>query len=116
MSSDGRSRRRELVEEAYNLQVKAGLMASRIPFGYSCTVTFDPSVSSPCNLLVRYRDALFFFFFKFTLLYSPIKLTHTTERSAKWRIRTRLGDFGPPYLAHFPVSQFPAQPNRFART
>jgi hypothetical protein len=34
MSSDGRSRRRELVEEAYNLQVKAGLMASRIPFGY----------------------------------------------------------------------------------
>jgi hypothetical protein len=31
MNSDGRSRRRELVEEAYNLQVKAGLMASRIP-------------------------------------------------------------------------------------
>jgi hypothetical protein len=30
MISDGRSRRRELVEEAYNLQVKAGLMASRI--------------------------------------------------------------------------------------
>ena len=27
MSSDGRSRRRELVEEAYQLQVKAGLMA-----------------------------------------------------------------------------------------
>jgi hypothetical protein len=26
MNSDGRSRRRELVEEAYNLQVKAGLM------------------------------------------------------------------------------------------
>ena len=38
MSSDGRSRRRKLVEEAYNLQVKAGLMASRIPFGYSTTV------------------------------------------------------------------------------
>jgi hypothetical protein len=34
MNSDGRSRRRELVEEAYNLQVKAGLMASRIPFRY----------------------------------------------------------------------------------
>lgn len=32
MSSDGRSRRRELVEEAYDLQVKAGLMASRFPF------------------------------------------------------------------------------------
>jgi len=30
MNSDGRSRRRELVEEAYNLQVKAGLMARRI--------------------------------------------------------------------------------------
>ena len=28
MNSDGRSRRRELVEEAYDLQVKAGLMAS----------------------------------------------------------------------------------------
>jgi len=28
MSSDGRSRRRELVEEAYNLQVKAGLMSA----------------------------------------------------------------------------------------
>jgi hypothetical protein len=39
MSSDGRSRRRELVEEAYSLQVKAGLMASRIPFrldNYDC--------------------------------------------------------------------------------
>jgi hypothetical protein len=34
MNSDGRSRRRELVEEAYNLQVKAGLMASRLPFRY----------------------------------------------------------------------------------
>jgi hypothetical protein len=32
MSSDGRSRRREMVEEAYKLQVKAGLMARRIPF------------------------------------------------------------------------------------
>ena len=31
MSSDGRSRRRELVEEAYQLQVKAGLMARHIP-------------------------------------------------------------------------------------
>lgn len=31
MSSDGRSRRRELVEEAYRLQVKAGLMARHIP-------------------------------------------------------------------------------------
>jgi hypothetical protein len=31
MSSVGRSRRRELVEEAYKLQVKAGLMASHIP-------------------------------------------------------------------------------------
>lgn len=55
MSSDGRSRRRQLVEEAYNLQVKAGLMASRIPFGYSTystTVDVDPlppplSVRSP---------------------------------------------------------------------
>ncbi|KAI0254322.1 hypothetical protein BJV78DRAFT_1186955 [Lactifluus subvellereus] len=28
MSSDGRSRRRELVDEAYNLQVKAGLMGA----------------------------------------------------------------------------------------
>jgi len=28
MNSDGRSRRRELVEEAYNLQVKAGLMGA----------------------------------------------------------------------------------------
>lgn len=35
MSSDGRSRRRELVEEAYNLQVKAGLMASRTSFWIS---------------------------------------------------------------------------------
>lgn len=32
MNSGGRSRRRELVEEAYNLQVKAGLMASRNSF------------------------------------------------------------------------------------
>jgi hypothetical protein len=30
MSSEGRSRRRELVEEAYKLQMKAGLMARRI--------------------------------------------------------------------------------------
>jgi len=28
MSSDGRSRRRELVDEAYNLQVKAGMMGA----------------------------------------------------------------------------------------
>lgn len=34
MNSGGRSRRRELVEEAYNLQVKAGLMASRIHFPF----------------------------------------------------------------------------------
>lgn len=40
MNSDGRSRRRELVEEAHNLQVKAGLMASRIPF-----VAYHPSLS-----------------------------------------------------------------------
>jgi hypothetical protein len=63
MSSDGRSRRRKLVEEAYNLQVKAGLMASRIPFGYSTTVLrlLIPSLPlSLCDLFIRYRDALFF--------------------------------------------------------
>jgi hypothetical protein len=31
MSPDGRSRRRELVDEAYNLQVKAGLMVRSHP-------------------------------------------------------------------------------------
>lgn len=47
MSSDGRSRRRELVEEAYNLQVKAGLMASRIPFWILQYYDFvDPSLFS----------------------------------------------------------------------
>lgn len=34
MSYDGRSRRRELVDEAYNLQVKAGLMARHAPFNF----------------------------------------------------------------------------------
>ena len=68
MSSDGRSRRRELVEEAYNLQVKAGLMASRIafPFGY-----FDPSLSLslllPLSVLVA--DTSF---------YTLSQLTHMT--------------------------------------
>ncbi len=32
MKPDGRARRRELVDEAYNLQVKAGMMARRTPF------------------------------------------------------------------------------------
>ena len=41
MISDGRSRRRELVEEAYNLQVKAGLMASLIfLLAYPISTTF----------------------------------------------------------------------------
>jgi hypothetical protein len=32
MNAGGRARRRELVDEAYNLQVKAGMMARRMPF------------------------------------------------------------------------------------
>ena len=31
MNAGGRARRRELVDEAYNLQVKAGIMARRTP-------------------------------------------------------------------------------------
>ncbi|KAH9062106.1 hypothetical protein EDB87DRAFT_367021 [Lactarius vividus] len=34
MNADGRARRRELVNEAYNLQVKAGIMARHTPFEY----------------------------------------------------------------------------------
>jgi hypothetical protein len=32
MNAGGRARRRELVDEAYNLQVKAGMMARRTHF------------------------------------------------------------------------------------
>ena len=95
MGSDGRSRRRDMVEEAYNIQVKAGLMASRIPFWIAVPLLrlfvdpFPPSLSlTLCGVL-----------------YNPIKPTRT-ERSAIWCIRTRLGDFRPPYMAHFPVSSF----------
>ena len=35
MSAGGRARRRQLADEAYDLQVKAGLMARRTPFEYS---------------------------------------------------------------------------------
>ena len=41
MSPDGRSRRRDMVEEAYNLQVKAGLMASLIPFWMILYYSYD---------------------------------------------------------------------------
>jgi hypothetical protein len=52
MNSDGRSRRRELVEEAYHLQVKAGLMASRHSkffffFGYDILVLLIPPSLAP---------------------------------------------------------------------
>ena len=40
MSAEGRSRRRELVEEAYNLQVKAGLIVSHTP-----TTPLPPSLA-----------------------------------------------------------------------
>jgi hypothetical protein len=81
MSSDGRSRRRELVEEAYNLQVKAGLMARPIPFGCARTV-----------LSTIYRDYLSF------------HVNPRTGRGAIRRIWFRLCDFRAPYLACFQVS------------
>ncbi len=43
MSSEGRSRRREMVEEAYKLQVKAGLMAS------PTFLQFDPTGRRKCR-------------------------------------------------------------------
>ena len=105
MSSDGRSRRRELVEEAYNLQVKAGLMASRMHYIPFWIFWFLPCLSPSSSLSLSMRS--FFLVRYLTLLYTFSQLTHMTrhtERSAIWRIWTRLGDFRPSYLAHFPVS------------
>ena len=48
MSSGGRSRRRELVEEAYDLQVKAGLMASRIHFPFQSSLSLSSLVHCVC--------------------------------------------------------------------
>ena len=108
MNSDSRSRRRQLVEEAYNLQVKAGLTASRMHV-LSCWLTkrcrrIDDSlrvrVCMP-HLLVRHRDL------------GPISLPtlfndqSPTARCAIWRIWSRLCNFRAPYLAHFPVSLSP---------
>ena len=62
MNSDGRSRRRELVEEAYDLQVKAGLMASRIPFvGYYHFPDPDLSHPTPLHSLSLYVRAISLF-------------------------------------------------------
>jgi len=75
MSSDGRSRRRELVEEAYQLQVKAGLMARHIP------LTRDPRLS------------LWLVF-----------ISAWTGSGAIWRLWSRLCNLRASYLACFPVS------------
>lgn len=98
MNSDGRSRRRELVEEAYDLQVKAGLMASRIPFvGYYHFP--DPDLSHPtpphptplplficaCNLLVRNHD------FTILSLFPPNSFTFTSTRRQR---AAQYGAFG----------------------
>ena len=77
MSSDGRSRRRELVEEAYNLQVKAGLMASRIPFWIDWILVVGLLFLCVSHFLVRCRDLLplcSFFHFHFFFLSSHIQV------------------------------------------
>jgi len=78
MSSDGRSRRRERVEEAYQLQVKAGLMARHIPLT-------DPHDKS-------------------TVSFIGIHVSACTGSGAIWRLWPRLCNFRASYLACFPVS------------
>jgi hypothetical protein len=72
MSSDGRSRRRSLVEEAYNLQVKAGLMASRIPFWIDWILSPSSLFLCVSDFLVRCRDLLYHYalsFFSFSFVH-----------------------------------------------
>jgi hypothetical protein len=58
MSSGSRSRRRELVEEAYNIQVKAGLMASRNSLLDISFNLFDLFVDPPPSVLLLYMLSL----------------------------------------------------------
>jgi hypothetical protein len=51
MNSDGRARRRQLVDEAYNLQVKAGMMARGTPFEYSQWILCFAVTSKATRLL-----------------------------------------------------------------
>jgi hypothetical protein len=103
MSSDGRSRRRELVEEAYNLQVKAGLMASRIPFW----ISFLLVLFALCSLSFIH---ILYHIISYHIL--PIKLTHDEQSAAQYGA---LG-LGSAIFAHrtWPtfqsVSSCPAQP------
>lgn len=46
MNSDGRARRRELVDEAYSLQIKAGMMARGTPIEYSQWILCFAVISS----------------------------------------------------------------------
>ena len=111
MISDGRSRRRELVEEAYNLQVKAGLMASRIFLlawlNYRIiTLLFDLSHSHSVSAAVTYYHLSFFSFFFISCqsIHIHIIKKTLTARGTIWCIWPRLCDSRPPYLAHLPVS------------
>ena len=55
MNADGRARRRELVDEAYKLQVKAGMMARHTPFEYTlrgfCALRYTSKPPDPDNHL-----------------------------------------------------------------
>ncbi len=88
MSSDGRSRRRELVDEAYDLQVKAGLMASRIPLS-DIIPTFLVSPLSLCDLLVRSRDLLFMLFFIHISSINQLKTHDRAQRNMAHLVSAR---------------------------
>jgi hypothetical protein len=91
MTSDGRSRRRELVEEAYKLQVKAGLMARHVH------LTDLPSSLRILSLLLT-RDDLNPFSHSWFIL-------PCTGRGAIWRIWVRFCNLRASFLARFSVSQ-----------
>jgi hypothetical protein len=106
MSSDGRSRRRELVEEAYNLQVKAGLMASRIPFAYYCELSLIASLP----LCAISSSALCSFFHSHNYILLQIKLTHTDRAQRNMAHSDSARRFWPIVPGPLSSQSIPAQP------